>query len=66
MGVATAGVLHGGHGGHALYAAAPAAYAHGAHPDEGLDYHVSKKWELYVLKDISKKRTNLNYSKNES
>lgn len=44
IGVATAGVLHGGHhGGAALYAGAPAVYAgHGhGHPDEGLDYHVS-------------------------
>ncbi|KAM7354927.1 cuticular protein 62Bc [Cochliomyia hominivorax] len=44
VGVATAGVLHGGHAGPALYAAAPAAYAHGAHPDEGLDYHSYPKY----------------------
>lgn len=66
VGVATAGVLHGGHGGHALYAAAPAAYAHGAHPDEGLDYHVSKKWEIYIAKDINENWSKLKYSKNES
>ncbi|XP_037819160.1 uncharacterized protein LOC119608709 [Lucilia sericata] len=46
VGVATAGVLHGGHAGPALYAAAPAVYAHGhgGHPDEGLDYHSYPKY----------------------
>ncbi|KAI8123027.1 hypothetical protein FF38_05628 [Lucilia cuprina] len=44
VGVATAGVLHGGHAGPALYAAAPAVYGHGAHPDEGLDYHSYPKY----------------------
>uniref|UniRef100_A0A1I8P663 Uncharacterized protein n=2 Tax=Stomoxys calcitrans TaxID=35570 RepID=A0A1I8P663_STOCA len=46
VGVATAGVLHGGHAGPALYAGAPAVYAgHGhGHPDEGLDYHAYPKY----------------------
>ncbi|TMW51049.1 hypothetical protein DOY81_003865 [Sarcophaga bullata] len=44
VGVATAGVLHGGHGGPALYAAGPAAYHGGVHPDEGLDYHSYPKY----------------------
>ena len=55
MGVATAGVLHGGHGGPALYAAGPAAAYHGGvHPDEGLDYHVSLKAYYTTIQRISK------------